>query len=261
MMRKQPPECLRRRASDFALAPSRHALRRTGRASPDRTRFGVQDAQDPLRRGYQSILALCSLLLFCAPAQAADMQTVLKNLSSVIVPATIMVLTISYACGIYFMIIGLMALKKLGNFATQQSQPGDLKEPMAHVIIGAILIYLPSTSSVMGASFLGANAASLFGTNGGLSYASLGMGASLLGYVGADTLSQQWASIANTLVLYIQFLGLLSFVRGWFILAESAAHSAQQGGSSKGVTHIIGGIIAMNFVPVVNIINNTISGG
>ena len=35
------------RSSDFALAPSRHTLRRTGRASAHRARFG---AQDELRR-------------------------------------------------------------------------------------------------------------------------------------------------------------------------------------------------------------------
>ena len=64
--------------------------------------------------------------------------------------------------------------------------------------------------------------------------------------------------MANTLVLYIQFVGLLSFVKGWFILSKSVGYGAQQGSVSKGVTHILGGIVAINFISMVNIINNTI---
>ncbi len=187
----------------------------------------------------------------------ADVQTIMANLAKVIMPITTMVLAISYAAGVYLIVSGLMMMKKLGNFATQQTQPGELSGPLVKILIGAVLIYLPSSTGIIGNSlFQSGN--SLFGNGGRVNYNNVGAGSSLLGYMGGDSLSQQWIAVANTLVLYIQFLGLLSFIKGWFIWAGTAGHSSQPGTTSKGVTHIIGGIVAINFVGAVNIIYNTI---
>ncbi len=198
------------------------------------------------------------ILLFVHPQvyAAPDIQTIMSNLSHVIVPITITVLTISYAAGVHFIFSGIMMMKKMGNFATQQSQPGDLSGPFIKILVGSALIYLPSSTDTM-TNAIFESGISLFG-GGGPNYSNLGSGSSLLGYMGSDSLSQQWIAIANTLVLYIQFLGLLSFIKGWFIISSTAEHSAQPGTVSKGVTHIIGGIVAMNFVTATNVIYNTI---
>lgn len=193
---------------------------------------------------------------------AVDLQTALTNLSNIIVPLTGVVLMCSYIGGIMLIFNGLMLMKKFGQVGTATAQPGELGGPLMKIIIGAILIYLPtSTDTFLNSLF--STAGTIFGDGGTTNlqtYQSLGVGASLLGYLGGDTLSQQWQSLANTLVLYIQFLGLLSFVKGWFILSHSVGQGAQQGSFAKGLTHIIGGIIAINFVGVVNIINNSIMG-
>lgn len=201
---------------------------------------------------------LLGLLLLFVHQQAyamPDIQTIMSNISRIILPLTVMILAISYAGGVYMIISGLLMMKKLGNFATQQSQPGELSGPMVKVLVGAALIYLPSSSDIISNSLF-QNGSSLF--NGGINYSNLGSGASLLGYTGGDSLNQQWSAIANTLVLYIQFLGLLSFIKGWFIISGTAGHSSQPGVLSKGITHIIGGIVAMNFVAASNVIYNTI---
>jgi intracellular multiplication protein IcmC len=208
-------------------------------------------------RGYQLFLALL-LLLFHPQAYAVpDIGTIMSNLKNVITPLTIMLLAISYAAGVYFIFSGLMMMKKMGNFATQQSQPGELSGPMVKILVGAALIYLPSSTDTITHSLFGGAGASLFG-NGGVNYNSLKSGSSLLGYMGGDSFNQQWVSIANTLVMYIQFLGLLSFVKGWFIISGTAGHSSQPGVVGKGLTHIVGGIVAMNFVTAVNVIYSTI---
>ena len=205
-------------------------------------------------------LALLALLLYTQDVYAmADIQTIMSNLRRVIKPLTIMILAISYTMGVYMIFSGLGMMKKLGNISTaNQAQPGELSGPLLKIIIGAALIYLPSSTDTMTNSlFSSGGGGSLFGS-GGVNYAGLGSGASLLGYGGGDSLTQQWASIANTLVMYIQFLGLLSFVKGLFIMSAASAPGTQPGVVAKGITHMIGGIIAMNFVTAVNVINNTI---
>jgi intracellular multiplication protein IcmC len=189
-----------------------------------------------------------------------DIQAVLTNISNIIVPLTALTLTISFMTGVFFIFQGLMALKNAGqNIGTAtQSQTGEMSGPMMKLLIGAILIYLPSSTDTLSNSLFNTGS-SLFGS-GSISYQNLGVGSTLLGYGGGNSFGQQWASLANTLVLYIQFIGLLSMLKGWFILAESAGHNAQQGTVAKGFTHVIGGIIAMNFVTAITVINNTIFG-
>lgn len=198
------------------------------------------------------------LLLGTPPVYAmADMQTIMTNLAKVIPALTTMVLYISYVAGVVMIINGLMMMKKLGNFATQQTQPGEVSGPLMKILIGAALIYLPSSTDIISHSLF-QDSNTLFNNGTQANYNNLGSGSSLLGYTGGDSLSQQWTAIANTLVLYIQFLGLLSFIKGWFIISSSAGHSSQPGTTSKGVTHIIGGIVAMNFVGAINVIYNTV---
>lgn len=222
----------------------------------------VQELHSARKRtvGLFYLFLLFSFLSENAYAASADLQTVLNNLSRIIVPLTAMVLVISYMAGVYMIIHGLSMMKKLGNISTAyQAQPGELGGPLVSIFVGAVLIYLPSSTDTFMESIFGTTA-SIFGFGSDINYANLGQGASLLGYVGGDTFQQQWASLANTLVLYIQFIGLLSFIKGWFIISKAAAPGQQPGVMAKGITHIVGGIVAMNFVGAVNIISNTIYG-
>jgi intracellular multiplication protein IcmC len=194
----------------------------------------------------------------CESAYAADIQTVLTNMSNIIMPLTAMVLMISYAAGVYMIIHALTMFKKFGN-VSMQAQPGELSGPLMQLIVGAVLIYLPTSTDTLTNSLFGTTA-SIFGYGTDINFANAGTGSQILGYLPTNSFGQQWAAMANTLVLYIQFLGLLSFVKGWFILSKSAGHGAQPGMFAKGVTHVLGGIVAINFVGVVQIISNTIFG-
>lgn len=193
-------------------------------------------------------------------AYAIDIQTVLTNVSSIIQPLTALALMISFIAGIFMIMQALMAMKKFGNMSTQQMQPGEIGGPFMKFVVGAILIYLPTSTDILMNSIFGSYN-SIFGS-GTVNYQANGQGSALLTYMqgSGGGIGGQWAAMANTLVLYIQFLGLLSFIKGWFIISKSAGHGAQPGNFGKGVTHIIGGIIAINFISVVNIIMNTVYG-
>jgi hypothetical protein len=190
---------------------------------------------------------------------APDLQTILNNVSKIIVPLTALVLLFSYIGGVWMIIHALTMMKKFGNMS-MQAQPGELGGPLIQLCVGAVLIYLPTSTDTFMTSLFGASD-SIFGSgSGGVNYSNVGSGSELLGYLPTDSFAQQWASMANTLVLYIQFVGFLSFVKGWFILSKSGGQGAQQGSVAKGVTHILGGLVAINFIAAVNIISNTIFG-
>jgi intracellular multiplication protein IcmC len=182
-----------------------------------------------------------------------DITQILSNISRVFAPLTLLVLMISYVAGIFFIFRALMLFKKFGSGQTQ----GEIGQPLLYLFVGTVLIFLPTTTDVTMNSLFG-QTRSIF--SGGVNYGALGTGSSLMSYGNTSGIGQQWSSLANTLVLYMQFLGFLSFVRGWFIIAKSSTPNQQGGGIAKGLTHIIGGIALVNIVTVMNILSNTIWG-
>ncbi|HJN37775.1 MAG TPA: hypothetical protein QF353_03260 [Gammaproteobacteria bacterium] len=63
------------------------------------------------------------------------------------------------------------------------------------------------------------------------------------------------------MVQIIQVIGLFAFLRGFLLLSRSAQHGAQPGMASKGVVHLVGGVLAINIVATVNIVVNSLTGG
>lgn len=200
------------------------------------------------------------LFLFSSNVYAAsDLPTILANVRRVIVPLTSMLLMISFVIGIAMIFSALAKMKKFGMMMTMMSQPGELGGPLVGIIVGAVLVYLPtSTNFLMNSLFSSAN--SIFGGAGGINYQAMGQGASLLSYSGSGGLNSLWADLANTLVLFIQFLGFVSFIKGMLILSKSATPGHQPGTFSKGLTHVIGGVVLINFIGAVNVLKNTVYG-
>jgi intracellular multiplication protein IcmC len=126
------------------------------------------------------------------------------------------------------------------------------------LLVGSVLIYLPSSTDLMLNSLFNTGT-TLFGGSATFNYQNLGEGASILNYGNTSSFDAQWAALANTLVLYCQFFGFLSFVRGWFILSKSAGQGAQPGSFGKAMAHIIGGALLINLIEVTELIRNTIT--
>jgi len=149
-------------------------------------------------------------------------------------------------------------MKKLGGPVSMQTQPGEISGPLVYLIVGAALIYLPtSTDLLINTIFQTGN--SIF-SGGGIDYSKMGQGSTLLRYTSSSSFSAQWADLANTLIMFLQFLGFMSFVKGWLILSKSAAPGQQPGNFAKGMTHVIGGIGLVNIVGVAEILRNTFLG-
>ena len=71
-------------------------------------------------------------------------QAILENISKTIPSLTRMLTAIAYVMGMYFVIDGIVKLKHVGEMRTQMSYEHSLTSPILKIIIGALLIYLPS---------------------------------------------------------------------------------------------------------------------
>ena len=206
-----------------------------------------------------------------------DLQNIISNLSQLVMPITLLVLAISFVSGIVFIFKGVAMLHHFGASQTQMSQPKGVTGPFIYICIGAVLMYIPAATNIFSASILGGDNISYLFPNddvidiqsddpaNSMTYSinvtpayDQNASSELMQYVSFG-IDQEWSSLINTIVMYIQLVGFIAFVRGWFILSSAASPGgAQQGAFSKGLTHIIGGIIAINFVPFMRLLGQII---
>ncbi len=195
-----------------------------------------------------------------------DLQTIMLNLQKILAPAMALLLTISFIAGITFMVKGLLMLKAFSMPLTQASKPGEIAGPLVYLLVGAVMIYIPTTTDILSQTVFGKGGPSIFtnasrGADGGSFSVDLGaMGKAsdqLLGYAPVSV-EGQWAAMIDTIVLYMEFIGFIAFIRGWFMIANAGQPGVQPGTISKGIIHIVGGILAINFLPLVQAVQNTL---
>lgn len=73
---------------------------------------------------------------------------------------------------------------------------------------------------------------------------------------GADITKQGLLSI----VTFIRLLGYIAFIRGWIIINDYA-QGKQQASLGKGLTHLIGGVFAINITATAGMLANTFAPG
>lgn len=145
-----------------------------------------------------------------------------------------MVTAIAYVMGMYFIFWGILKLKQYGEMRTQMAAEHSLKGPMMYIIVGALLLYLPS-SVQMGLSTFWSTP-------------------SPYGYLNEP---DQWADVIKDGFLVLQLFGTIAFIRGLVILSHLGGH-AQPGTFGKGVTHVIGGLFCINMYQFVQVILTTL---
>lgn len=212
-------------------------------------------------RNIWKLLFTCGLLLLPVIAHAAieqDVQDILENLKKVLNPTLKLLLAISFVIGVVFILRGLMTLRQFSMPLTQATRPGELSGPLVYIFVGAVMVYIPTSTDVLSQTVFGGTQKSIFGAQGlgGMGKAS----DELMGYGVSQSVEDQWATLVDTVAYYVQFIGFLAFLRGWMLIAHAGQPGVQPGTISRGMVHIIGGILAINFLPLVKVIHNTIVG-
>lgn len=188
-------------------------------------------------KAYYSMLGLL-LLLLANPSYAQNeqhsvtmnAQQFLINFAKSVPNLMRMITAIAYVLGMYFIIAGIMKLKQFGESRTMMSGEHSVKGPMVLLVVGALLLYVPTSVQV---------GLSTFWTNPN-PYSYLQQ-------------KDQWADFINIVYTVVQLIGVIAFIRGLVILSHLSGHG-QPGTFGKGLTHIIGGLFCINIYQFIQVI-------
>lgn len=186
------------------------------------------------KRVVNSFLIFAILMLPMAPAYAINVDEMLVNLQETIGPLTSFVNAFAYISGFFIMYKSLYGLKHYGD-SRGMSHNADLRGAFAGMAVAACLLFLPS---IITSAFV-----TVYGTATPTAYSSGSTG---------------WDQMAETLVVIVQFVGGVAFVRGLFHFYKLGQGQAQQNTFGKAIVHIIGGIMALNIVGVKDILFSTL---
>jgi intracellular multiplication protein IcmC len=172
---------------------------------------------------------------------------ILTNIAASMQSVEQLVSAVAYLIGMAFAMKAVYSLKVYGEARTMMASNSSIKEPLVYFLVAGMLIYLPTGFQVL--------MNSSFGYSNVLAYAPINSNNSTL-----DMLFGQDSAVGESLAIIIQTVGLIAFVRGWVLIARSAAQGQPPGGTGKGMMHVFGGILAMNIVGTLQMINNTLYG-
>lgn len=172
---------------------------------------------------------------------------VLRHLADSLMPVQRLVTGTAYLIGIAFAFKAIYTLKSYGESRTMMSSSTNIKEPLLYLLVASIFIYFPTGFSIL--------MQTSFGYSSVIAYTSINSDNSTI-----NTIFGAGSSIGRPMTIIIRTIGVIAFVRGWVLIAKSASQGQPPGGTGKGLMHVFGGILAMNIVGTLQIINNTLYG-
>lgn len=177
-----------------------------------------------------------------------SLDTALTNLSNAFGSIQSLIVAVAYVIGLSLIVRGVMMYRIFANQTFGSAQRGEIAGPMVHLVVGAILLYFPSTLNV--------SLQTIFSTT------DISPASDLVAYQSLSG-GEKWQKITDVVTMYMKLIGLIAFVRGWVILSKMGHSGSQPGSIGKGLIHVIGGILLVNVVDTVNILACTFgySGG
>lgn len=183
---------------------------------------------------------LICLVAFVQAEVNTSMYSMMSHLSVSLGDLSGFIVATFYMAGVVLAMAAVMRLKKLGVRSAMMQSDGGVVGPFVQLMIGAALVYSPTLISVMNQTFWGSPEFESV-----MSWSN--------NYQGS-----QFAAIIRPLIGIIQLIGSIAFLRGWLIMAKVSNGGSQQPGQvSKGVIHVIGGILAMNITRTITVFMNT----
>ncbi len=161
--------------------------------------------------------------------------------ANILGPAQSLMNWFGYVAGIILVIIGITRLMRSAQEGVRG--PGGVGTLMTFLAAGALISFSPMVTAFTGSMFtipMGANYATLNYT--------VGLGPDELGHIHA---------VISAVLRFVIVIGLVSFLRGIFIV-RSVAEGDNQASMMAGVTHLIGGALAVNLGPFLNAVQNTL---
>jgi intracellular multiplication protein IcmC len=172
-----------------------------------------------------------------------DALGILTNIAQSLLPVQKLITGGAYLIGIAFSVKALLVLKSHGESKASMSSSSSLKEPLLYFIVSAVFIYFPTGFEML--------MNTTFGYSTVLSYSTE---TAMAAWLGTNS------ELGAALTVIVQTIGLYAFVRGWIMIVKSSSTGQPPNGTGKGLTHVFGGILAINIVGTIEMINNTLMG-
>lgn len=168
------------------------------------------------------------------------LDDIMINMMSDIWPAiNDLISAFCYLAGLILVVIGISRLLKTSQEGARG--PAGFGTVMTFLVGGILLSF---------DAILGAFSESMFGLGGNLQ---------TFGVLDFSDPTMDMTHVNNVIAACLAFMiivGLISFVRGWFIIRD-VAEGNHQASLMAGMTHIFGGALAVNLGPVLNAVQTT----
>lgn len=171
-----------------------------------------------------------------------DLATAISNLSAAFGSIQSLIFAVSYVIGVALFVKGIMMFKIFATQSFASAQRGEVGAPLVHILIGALLLYFPTTVDT--------SLSTVFGSN------TVGSASQLMAYQSLSGI-QQWQGLADVIIDYTKLVGLIAFIRGWVLITKTGHHGGGQATLGKGILHIVGGILLINIVDTFSILATT----
>ena len=158
-------------------------------------------------------------------------------------PMVFMLSVLSILIGIFMVARGLIKGAKFG-----QDPKASVPNIIANIVIGTILYTIgTSLNTIMATVFGDSNVWDSSVVTNAIAYD-----------FGADT--QPFQSAVYAALTFFQLVGFIAFIRGWLILRDAVEGSGQKT-VSQGLTHIFGGVLAVNIYRFLEVMDSTFGTG
>lgn len=172
---------------------------------------------------------------------------VMVGLSSSLPPLFILTKAGCIALGVGLVFHAIMRLRYVPGGRNNHEHIGPI---LLQILLGALLVQLDTVVAAGAESIFNANS---FSSSSPLAYKVRS---------DAGWVSDRATNILTAILSFVQFVGYVSVARGIIELNRVANGQALQGvGIGKGLTHVIGGILASNIMLTVQMLGGTFFGG
>jgi intracellular multiplication protein IcmC len=169
------------------------------------------------------------------------MLNVVYNIKS---PMVFFLSALSIIMGIFLVFRGLVKASKFG-----QERATSIPQILGHVFIGTILYTVGTSMNMIMSTVFGDG--NIFGSNTVLSAISTDVAGN----------TQPFQNAVYAALTFFQLIGMIAFIRGWLILKDSVDHSGQGNKLAQGLTHIVGGVLAVNIYRFLEVMDTTFGTG
>jgi intracellular multiplication protein IcmC len=166
-----------------------------------------------------------------------DVTQMLANISKEIPIFIRFIVAFSYTMGVCLVAAGIIKLKSFGHNTVMMSTQANATIPMVYVFVGTMMVYF--------VTILNAGTMTVFASPTD----------SLIRYTSENEASP-FTGVINVVVMIVQLVGYIAFLRGWFILMKMGSNNSP-GTLGKGLVHLLGGVLAANIMTTWAVLTQT----